>query len=80
VLTWRRVMDEFRCPRCSSYAVERSESAFAAFTIVEMNCRSCKLYEERRSDARDFGAWKERWRGRLQIPIYDYEDDLVDVD
>jgi hypothetical protein len=42
--------------------------------------RSCKLYEERRSDAADFASWTTRWRGRLQIPIYDYDDDLVDVD
>lgn len=48
--------------------------------MVEMNCRGCKLYEERRSDAVDFAAWKDRWRGRPQIPIYDYYDDLVDVD
>ena len=73
-------MDEFRCPRCQSYAVERSETAFAAFTMVEMNCRGCKLYEERRTSAPDFAAWAARWRGRLQVPIYDYDDDLVDVD
>jgi hypothetical protein len=73
-------MDEFRCPHCSSYAVEKTESAFADFTMVEMNCRICKCYEERRSDAADFAAWRDRWRGRLQIPIYDYDDDLVDVD
>jgi hypothetical protein len=60
--------------------VARSESAFASFSMVEMNCRGCKLYEERRSDARDFAEWRLRWRGRLQIPIYDYYDDLVDVD
>jgi len=73
-------MDEFRCPRCSSYACDKSETAFAAFTMVEMNCRTCKLYEERRSDALDFASFTARWRGRLQIPIYDYDDDLVDVD
>lgn len=73
-------MDEFRCPRCGSFAAERTESRFAAFTMVEMNCRGCKLYEERRSDAADFAAFKDRWRGRPQIPIYDYYDDLVDVD
>lgn len=73
-------MDEFRCPRCGSFAAERTESRFAAFTMVEMNCRGCKLYEERRTDAGEFAAWAERWRGRPQIPIYDYYDDLVDVD
>ena len=73
-------MDEFRCPRCRSFAVQRTEQRFATVTVSELNCTACKLYEERRSDARDLDAWLERWRGRPQIPIYDYYDDLVDVD
>ncbi|HVV81657.1 MAG TPA: hypothetical protein VHE35_01215 [Kofleriaceae bacterium] len=73
-------MDEYRCPRCHSFSVQRTDQRFAAVTVVEMTCASCKLYEERRSDARDYGEWRERWRGRPQVPIYDYYDDLVDVD
>ncbi len=73
-------MDEHRCPRCGSYVAQKTENAFADVTLVEMACDSCKLEEERRSDAPDFAAFVERWRGRLVIPIYDYDDDLVDVD
>jgi hypothetical protein len=73
-------MDEFRCPRCGSYSVDRTDTAFAAVTMVEMNCRGCKLYEERRTDSAAFSAWNERWRGRPQIPVYDYFDHLIDVD
>jgi hypothetical protein len=73
-------MDEHRCPRCGSYTARQSETRFAAVTVVEMACDACKLEEERRSDAIDFTAWLERWRGRPTIPIYDYHDDLVDVD
>lgn len=74
------VTDEHRCPRCRSYAVRKDETLFADVTLVELTCESCKLEEERRSDARDWAAWQDRWRGRLRVPIYDYEDDLVDVD
>ena len=73
-------MDEHRCPRCGSYAVDTSETAFAEVTLMELTCAACKLYEERRSDAGDFAAWLERWRGRPVVPIYDFDDDLVDVD
>jgi len=73
-------MDEYRCPRCRSFAVERTEQRFAAVTVIEMRCTACKLEDERRSDARDWNEWRESWRGRPQVPIYDYYDDLVDVD
>jgi hypothetical protein len=74
------VTDEFRCPRCRSYTVRKDETAFADVTLLELTCESCKLEEERRSDARDWSAFEERWRGRLRVPIYDYDEDLVDVD
>ena len=73
-------MEEQRCPRCGSYGARKTTTAFAEVTLVEMQCDSCRLFEERRSDAADFAAWLERWRGRPTIPIYDYDDDLVDVD
>ena len=60
--------------------MQRTEQRFATVSVVELTCTACKLYEERRSDARDHSEWLERWRGRIQIPIYDYYDDLVDVD
>lgn len=60
--------------------MRRDETAFATVTLVELTCESCKHEEERRSDAADYAAWLERWRGRLRVPIYDYDDDLVDVD
>lgn len=72
--------DEFRCPRCGSYSVRKTENAFADVTLLEMTCEHCHFEEERRSDDRDFTALQERWRGRLIVPIYDYVDDLVDVD
>jgi hypothetical protein len=53
---------------------------FAAVTVMELACESCRFEEERRSDAADYAAWLERWRGRLRVPIYDYDEDLVDVD
>ncbi len=74
------VTDEHRCPRCGSYAVRKHETKFAAVTVVELACENCRHEEERRSDAADHAAWVERWRGRLRVPIYDYDDDLVDVD
>lgn len=74
------VTDEHRCPSCGSYAVRKDEALFAEVTLVELTCETCKLYEERRSDARDWAAWTERWRGRLRVPIYDYDDDFLDVD
>ena len=74
------VSDEHRCPRCGSYSVRKNEVLFAAVTVVEPTCESCRFEEERRSDANDYAAWLERWRGRLQVPIYDYDEDLVDVD
>ncbi len=74
------VTDEHRCPRCGSYAVRKAELAFAEVTVTELACTACHLEEERRSDAADLAAWTERWRGRLRVPIYDYDDDLVDVD
>lgn len=73
-------MEEHRCPRCGSYSARKTETSFADVTVVEMTCPSCNLEEERRSDAADFALWRDRWRGRLQVPIYDYYDDLVDVD
>ena len=72
-------MDEYRCPRCRSFSVQRADQRFAEVTVVEMTCSSCKLYEEKRSDARDHGEWRDRWRGRPTVPIYDYYDDLPDV-
>jgi len=81
VYIWRvPVTDEFRCPRCRSYEVRKDEARFADVTVLELTCESCKLEEERRSDAADYAAWSERWRGRLRVPIYDFDDDLVDVD
>ncbi len=74
------VSDEHRCPRCGSYSVRKNEVLFAAVTVLELECDSCKLEEERRSDAADYATWLERWRGRLIVPIYDYDEDLVDVD
>ena len=73
-------MDEYRCPRCRSFSVQRNDQRFADVTLVELTCDTCKLYEERRSDARDYADWRERWRGKPIIPIYDFYDDLVDVD
>jgi hypothetical protein len=73
-------MDEHRCPRCNGFSVQRTDQRFAEVTVVELTCSSCKLYEERRSDARDFSEWRERWRGRPTVPIYDYDSDLLDVD
>lgn len=72
--------DEHRCPRCGSYSVRKDEALFAAVSVVELRCESCRFEEERRSDAADYAAWLERWRGRLVVPIYDYDEDLVDVD
>lgn len=78
---WRvPVTDEFRCPRCGSYTVRKDETRFADVTLLELRCEQCKLEEDRRSDARDYAAWAERWRGRLVVPIYDFDEDLVDVD
>ena len=74
------VSDEHRCPRCQSYSVSKDEVLFAAVTVIELTCQSCGFEEERRSDAADYAAWQERWRGRLRVPIYDYDEDLVDVD
>ena len=74
------VSDEHRCPRCGSYSVQKNQVNFAAVTVMELACESCKFEEERRSDASDYAAWLERWRGRLVVPIYDYDEDLVDVD
>ena len=74
------VTDEHRCPRCGSYAVRKIETAFAAVTVLALRCESCRHEDERRSDAADHAAWFDSWRGRLRVPIYDYDDDLVDVD
>jgi uncharacterized protein (DUF983 family) len=74
------VSDEHRCPRCGSYSVRKNEVLFAAVSVLELACESCKHEEERRSDASDYAAFLERWRGRLRVPIYDYDEDLVDVD
>ena len=73
-------MDDHRCPRCQSFSVQRTDQRFAEVTVVELTCGACKLYEERRSDARDYDTWRERWRGRPSVPIHDYYDDLLDVD
>jgi len=73
-------MDEHRCPRCGSYDARCTSTEFADVTLLEMSCDACKLYEERRSDARDLAEWRERWRGRPRVPAWDPDDFLVDVD
>ena len=73
-------MDVYCCLCCQSFDVRRSDSAFADVTLIALACENCQLEEERRSDAADLTLWLDRWRGRPQIPIYDFYDDLVDVD
>lgn len=58
-----------RCPVCGSSDVRRQStslarpegSPFASLALIEMYCNNCKTLEDRRTDAKDFPAFEQRW-------------------
>ena len=50
-----------RCPECGSFRVRPSKFGMAGGHLREFGCLTCRIVEDRRSDAPDYVAWVDRW-------------------